>query len=358
MATVLQPWQILVAAMAGWITRQQDAVVEYLREENSVLKQQLGRKRLRLTDAQRRRLAVRGKAIGRRALTDVASLVTPDTILRWHRQLVAQKWTHKRRSPGRPRIMKIIADLVVRMARENRGWGYTRLQGALHNVGHRVGRTTIANILEKNGLDPAPDRGKKTTWSQFLKAHWNVFAAADFFTVEVWGPRGLVTFYVFFVIELATRRIEIAGITPNPNEPWMMQIGRNITDPVDGFLAEKELVILDRDSKFSTAFRELLKEAGVDVVRLPYRSPNLNAYAERFVRSIKDECLDRMIFFGERSLRKATHEYAAHYHRERNHQGLDNRLIEPENRAASTLSAIECVQRLGGMLRFYYRAAA
>ena len=358
MATVLYPWQILVTAMAGWITRQQDAVIDYLREENRVLKEQLGRKKLRLTDTQRRRLAVRGKAIGRRALTEVASLVTPDTILRWHRQLIAQKWTYKRRSPGRPRVMEIIADLVVRMARENRGWGYTRIQGALQNVGHRVGRTTISNIFKENGIDPAPERGKRTTWSQFLKAHWNVLAAADFFTVEVWAPRGLVTFYVFFVIELATRRIDIAGITPGPSEPWMMQIGRNLTDPVDGSLTEKRFLILDRDSKFSKTFRNLLKDAGVEVVRLPHRSPNLNAYAERFVRSIKDECLNRMIFFGERSLRKATREYAAHYHRERNHQGIDNQLIEPGYRTESVSGAIECAQRLGGMLRFYHRAAA
>jgi hypothetical protein len=226
MATVLYPWQILVAAMAGWITRQQDAVIDYLREENRVLKEQLGRKRLRLTDQQRRRLAVRGKAIGRRALSEVASLVTPDTILRWHRQLVARKWTYKRRSPGRSRFMEVIADLVVRMARENRGWGYTRIQGALQNVGHRVGGTTISNILKDNGIDPAPERDKRTTWSQFLKAHWNVLAAADFFTVELWGPRGLVT-------ELSTRRIYFAGATPNPNTAWMMQFAWNLTDPVD-----------------------------------------------------------------------------------------------------------------------------
>ncbi len=313
MAAVLQPWQVLVAALAGWIRREQDAVIEYLREENRVLRQQLGRRRLRLTDDQRRRLAVRGKAIGRRVLAEVASLVTPDTILRWHRQLIAQKWTHKRRSPGRRRIMQVIADLTLRMASENPRWGYTRIQGALLNVGHRVGRTTIANILRDNGIDPAPERGKRTTWSQFLKAHWDVITAADFFTVEVWAPRGLVTFYVFFVIELTTRKIEIAGITANPNEAWMMQIGRNVTDPVDGFLADKKLLILDRDSKFSIAFRELLGTAGVEVVRLPPRSTNLNAHVERFVRSIKDECLNRMIFFGERSLRKATREYAAHY---------------------------------------------
>ena len=294
MAMVIQPWQVLVSAFAGWISRHQDAVIEYLREENRVLKQQLGRRRLRLTDDQRRRLAVRGKAIGRRALTEVASLVTPDTILRWHRQLIAQKWTHKRRSPGRRRIMQVIEELTIRMARENPRWGYTRIQGSLYNVGHRVGRTTIADILKRNGIDPAPERGKRMTWSRFLKAHWAVIAAADFFTVEVWAPRGLVTFYVFFIIELATRKIEIAGITASPKEAWMLQVGRNVTDPVDGFLAEKKLLILDRDSKFSSDFRDLLDDSGVEIVRLPPRCPNLNAYAERFVRSIKDECLSRI----------------------------------------------------------------
>ncbi|MCP4004688.1 MAG: transposase [bacterium] len=254
--------------------------------------------------------------------------------------------------------MQVIAELTIRMVRENPRWGYTRIRGALSNVGHRVGRTTVANILKRNGIDPAPERGKRTTWSQFLKAHWDVIAAADFFTVEVWAPRGLVTFYVFFIVELATRKIEIAGITANPNEAWMMQIGRNATDPVDGFLAEKKLLILDRDGKFSVAFRDLLGTAGVDVVRLPPRSPNLNAHAERFVRSIKDECLNRLIFFGEGSLRKATQEFAAHYHTERNHQGLDNRLIEPGNQVDSNFGAMKCVQRLGGLLRFYHRVAA
>ena len=132
------------------------------------------------------------------------------------------------------------------------------IQGALQNLGHRIGRTTITNILKASGIDPAPERGRRTTWSQFLKTHWNVLSAAEFFAVEVWAPRGLVTFYVFFLIELTTRRIEIAGITPGPNEAWMMQIGRNLTDPIDGFLAEKRLLILDRDSKFSSAFRDLL----------------------------------------------------------------------------------------------------
>ena len=248
---------------------------------------------------------------------------------------------------------------MIRMARENPRWGYTPASKVRSSTSAiELGRTTIANVLKANGIDPAPERGKRTTWSQFLKTHWSVLAAADSFTVEVWAPRGLVTLYVFFVIELGTRRIDIAGITPNPNEPWMMQIGRNLIDPLDGSLAEKRFLILDRDSKFSEAFRNLLTDAGVEVVRLPYRSPNLNAYAERFVRSIKDECLSRMIFFGERSLRKATREYAAHYHRERNHQGIDNQLIEPSGRAESSSRATKCAQRLGRMLRFYHRVAA
>jgi putative transposase len=254
--------------------------------------------------------------------------------------------------------MREIADLAVRMARENNLWGYSRIQGALQNLGHRVGRTTIASILKDHGIEPAPERGKRMTWSKFLKANWSVLAAADFFTIEVWGPRGLVTYYVFFVIQLATRRVEIAGITPGPNEAWMMQVGRNLTDPCDGFLKHKKNLIIDRDAKYSLAFRTLLDNAGIEIVRLPPRSPNLNAYAERFVRSIKDECLTRLIFFGERSLRKAAREYAAHYHMERNHQGIDNRLIDPVDGEVSSANTVECSDRLGGMLRFYHRVAA
>jgi len=196
------------------------------------------------------------------------------------------------------------------------------------------------------------------TRAEFLRAHWSVFTAADFFTVEVWAPRGLITIYVFFVIELATRRIEITGTTTGPDEAWMMQVGRNLTDPFDGFLADKRFLILDRDAKYSKRFRGLLKGAGIEIVRLPRRSPNLNAYAERFVRSFKEECLDRMIFFGERSVRTATREFAAHYHEERNHQGIANRLIMPNEPVAAARGSIRCSERLGGMLRFYHRTAA
>ena len=252
--------------------------------------------------------------------------------------------------------MHKIARLIVRMARENPRWGYTRIRGALLNLGHRVARSTIAQVLKEQGLEPAPRRG--SSWRTFLRAHWTTLAAADFFTVEVWTPRGLVTFYVLIAMQLSTRRVCFAGATPNPNTPWMMQVARNLTDGVDGFLLDKRFLLLDRDRKHSEAFRRILEQSGCEPLRLPPRSPNLNAWAERFVRSIKEECLDRMIFFGERALRRAIREYLAHYHRERNHQGVGNHLIEPDGGVGSRHGAVACRERLGGLLRYYHRRAA
>ena len=360
MIRTFQPWQLLLVSLAFWLNNHQNQVIEYLQKENRVLKEQLGRKRLRLTDDQRRRLAVKGKVIGYKALSEVATIVTPDTIMAWHRRLIAIKWNYsaRRRKPGRPGVMKLIADLVVRMARENPRWGYTTIQGALANLGHCVSRTTIANILREHGIDPSPRRRKGMSWHTFLKAHWDCIAAADFFTVEAWSPGGLVTFYVLFVMELSTRRVHLAGLTPNPDTAWMMQIGRNLTNAFDGFLNHKRFLIMDRDRKYCDAFRAMLKACGIEPVRLPARSPNLNAYAERFVRSIKEECLDRMIIFGEGSLRRAISEYLAHYHQERCHQGLGNRLIEPVGHIGRCDGEVRCSERLGGMLRYYHRQAA
>jgi len=189
-------------------------------------------------------------------------------------------------------------------------------------------------------------------------AHWSTIAAIDFTTVEVWGRHGLVTMYVLFVIELRGRRVHFAGMTPGPNDAWIRQVGRNLTDPVDGFVREKRFCLMDRDAKFTTAFRTLLAGAGIKPVRLPPRSPNLNAWIERFMRSIKSECLDRMIFFDEDSLRRAVREYVAHYHAERNHQGLGNAIIAPVPRPTKATGRVRCRERLGGMLRYYHREAA
>ena len=183
-------------------------------------------------------------------------------------------------------------------------------------------------------------------------------AAADFSTVEMWSCVGLTRYYVLFFIELSSRRVHIAGITEYPHGEWMKQIGRNLTDVVDGFLTDARYVILDRDPLYTDAFRDLLKQAGIKIVRLPARSPNLNAFAERFVRTIKETCLDRMIFFGERSLHNAIREFLEHYHHERNHQGLGNRLLAPQDEIGSRQGSAACRERLGGLLRYYYRDAA
>jgi putative transposase len=173
--------------------------------------------------------------------------------------------------------MRIITELIVRMALENPRWGYTRIQGALYNLRHEVGRGTIANVLKREGIEPTPERGGRTSWSVFLKAHWRSIVAADFFTAEVWSFRGLVTYYVLFIIELAKRVVHIAGITTQPSEGWMMQVARSLTDEFDGFLIGKSHLIVDRDTKYTAQFRRLIAEARTAVIRLPPRSPNLKA---------------------------------------------------------------------------------
>ena len=191
-----------------------------------------------------------------------------------------------------------------------------------------------------------------------MTTNWDCLAAADFFTVEVWSWRGLITYYVLFVLELSTRRVHIAGITRNPDTPWMMQMARNLTDPIDGFLADKRFLIIDRDTKYCEAFRHILESSGVKPVRLPPRSPNLNSFAVRFVRSIKEECLARLILFSERSLRYAIDQYIAHYHDERPHQGIGNRPIVVRSVQLPPADSAECRRRLGGLLCSYERRAA
>jgi putative transposase len=291
----------------------------------------------------------------------VATLVTPGTLLRWYQRLIAQKFdgsTH-RRPLGRPRVAEEIEQLVMRMAEDNPTWGYRRIQGALANLGHQIDKITVRNILRRHHLEPAPQRGKGGMgWAQFLKLHWEVLAATDFFTVEVATWHGLVTYYVLVVMELATRRVQVAGITPHPTAAFMQQCARQLTDPFDGFLRGKRYLIHDRDTKFTQAFEGLLKATGVEPILLPPRSPNLNAHCERFVRSIKEEALKRMIMLGERALYHAIHHYLTHYHTERNHQGLDNRLIAPKGAVGCRTGHVVRQARLGGLLSSYHREAA
>ena len=341
--------QIWFAVVIGWLDRHERDALAYLMEENRILRAQVGGRRLRLTDDDRRRLAVRAFRLGRRALRPVATMVTPDTLLRWHRQLVARKWTYARR-PRRREVLAEIRRVVVRMAQENPTWGYTRIQGALRNVGHRVGRSTIARILKSRGLPPVPER--PTSWQTFLRAHKDAIAGADFFTTEIWTWRGLVTVYTVFAIHLASRRVQILGSTAHPDEAFMRQVGRTLT------MADAEsgrILICDRDTKWSGPVRECLREAGIRIVQTPYQAPNANAYAERFVRSIKEECLDRIIPLGEHHFLRAVREYVAHYLLERNHQGLGNTLIAGATWALD--GSIRRRPRGGGLLNYYERAA-
>jgi len=353
MLAATYPIQVLLMTFSGLVNRHQADVISYLVEENRVLKEQLRGRALRLNDDQRRRLAAKAKLLGRKALNAVATIVTPDTLMRWHRRLIAAKWTFEvKKRVGRPGLMKRIKELIVRMAIENSSWGYCRIQGELKGVGHIVASTTIANVLKENGIKPAPDR--PSSWRSFLKAHWGQVAATDFFSVEVWTPKGLTTYYALFVIDLKSRRVHLAGITTTPNESFMAQVARNLTDYADGFLRGHRFLICDRDGKFTKQFKETLKTCGVDVVLTPVQAPNCNAFAERWVLSIKSECLDRMTFFGERSLRRACSSFVEHYHVERAHQGLGNERIETSELGTGE---VQCSERLGGILRHYSRAA-
>jgi hypothetical protein len=290
MSLVMQPWHLLLAILAGWVNRRQAEAIDYLRAENEVLRELLGKQRILLNDNQRRRLAAKGHILGRKRMLELGSLFTPDTILRWHRDLVAAKWgySHRRSIPGRPSVSHDIQALVLRMARENPNWGYDRIQGALKNLGHDVSDQTVGNILKQHGVEPAPQRKRSCSagsWKTFLKSHWDVIGAIDFTTVEVWTAQGLVTYYVLFAMNLATRKVHFAGCTPHPTDAWMRQTARQLTDACDGFLRGTRYLLMDRDGSFSEGFRNILKSAGVEPVRLPPRSPNLRSSKDSTGRS-------------------------------------------------------------------------
>ena len=353
-------WRRILAYITGTVDQELLLRNEYLAAENKILRTQI-RGRVHLTDPQRRTLAEIGERLGRKALQELATIVRPDTILGWYRKLVARKFdgSRKRGLPGRPRKPKEIEDLILKLARQNRSWGYHRIVGAMAGLGIEVSHETVGQILKRHGLEPAPVRRKGTTWKEFIDAHKAVLAATDFFTVEALTLRGLVTYYVLFFMKLGRREVHVAGITAEPNETWMMQVGRNLTMAGDGFLQGVRYLIHDRDAKFCAAFRRILKDAGTKPLALPARSPNLNAYAERWIRGLREECLGRLILFGETGLRKVLGEYVAHFHEERPHQGLANRIPFPDarDRIGARDGPITGRKRLGGLLRFYHREA-
>ena len=353
-------WKHLLAYITGTFDQELLLRNEYLVTENRILRNQL-KGRIRLSDGERKALAVIGQKLGKQALKVVTQIVKPETILGWHRTLVAQKFdgSQQRQSPGRPKIDQELEALIVRIAQENRSWGYDRIVGALANLDLTVSDQTVGNVLKRHGMAPAPERKTTTTWKECIRTHLDVLVATDFFTAEVWTLGGLVTYYVLFFIHLGSRQVHVAGVTPHPNEAWMIQVARNITMDQWGFLSPRQYLIHDRDGKYCPAFQHIIDGAGVKRVPLPPRSPNLNAYAERWVRSIKEECLARMILCGEASLCHALTQYVQYFHHERNHQGKGNVLLFPAvSQDTAPQGPIQCRERLGGLLKYYERGAA
>ena len=353
-------WKTLLAYISGSVDEELLRRNEYLVAENRILRNQI-KGRVQLSDIERQTLAELGKALGKKALEEVAHVVKPDTILAWQRKLATAKFdgSTRRKSPGRPRVDKALEELIVQMAQENRSWGYDRLAGALAHLGYDISDQTVGNILKRRGLPPAPERHKTTTWKEFIRTHMDVLWATDFFTTEVWTLGGLVTYYILFFIHLETRQVHIAGVTVRPDEVWMKHMARSLTMEEWGIIQPGAYLIHDGDTKFCAAFKQILDDAGVKRVPLPPRSPWLNAFAERWIQSVKTEVLSRMLLFGERSLRHVLSEYIAHHHAERPHQGKGNVILFPSVQAEpNSDSSIECRERLSGLLKYYHRKAA
>lgn len=330
--------------------------VAALEVENAVLRHQLavlGRtvKRPPLRRRDRMLLAAASKLLPRERWS--VFLVSPQTLLRWHRELVARKWRYRRRSPGRPPLDPVFRVLVLRLGRENPNWGCVRIQGELRKLGIRVGATTIRSILRRSRLGPAPRR-QGPSWSEFLRAQARGVLACDFFTVDTAWLR---TLYVLFFIEHGSRRVHLAGVTANPDGAWMRQQARNLA--IEERLENVRILLHDRDAKLSGTFDELVRAEGVRVLKTPVRAPQANAVAERWVRTVRNECLDYVLVFGRRHLEQILRDYVTHYNAERPHRSLA--LDAPAGAHEARGSPSSHILRrdlVGGLIHEYYAAAA
>jgi len=343
-------WMALLARSAA----SKDAELLVLRQEVAVLRRQNPRPRLDWAD--RAVLAVLARLLPRPVR--VSRLVTPDTLLRWHRRLVRWRWTYPRRG-GRPPVDVRVAVLIEQMARENPGWGYRRIQGELLGLGYRVGASTVRRVLKRLRIPPAPQRNR-TTWRQFLRTQAATMLACDFFHVDC--AVTLRRVYVFFVIEVGTRHVHVLGVTAHPDGAWTVQQARNLLLDLGERAARFRFLVRDRAGQFTGAFDAVLSGAGIEVVKIPPRSPRANAYAERWVRTARAEVTDRMLIAGPRHLRAVLEEYVAHYNQHRPHRA---RNLRPPDRDGSTTApvtdlATARIRRhkvLGGLIHEYEQAA-
>jgi len=330
---------------------EKDIELLVLRHQVKVLQRQMKRPRLHRLD--RVLLAAASRAMTRSIWSSFA--VRPETLLRWHRELVRKKWTYRRRGhPGRPPIEPEVRDLIVRLGRENPRWGYQRIRGELMKLEIKISATTVRTTLLRHGLDPAPRRAGPT-WTEFLRSQAAGILATDFFTVETIR---LKTIFVLFFIELQTRRVHVVGVTAHPDSAWVTQQARNLA--IDEQLSGVRFLLRDRDAKFSGPFDEVLRTEGVRVIRTPIRAPRANAFAERFVRTVRRECLDHVLIYGRRHLERVLQAYVAHYIEERPHRGL-SLAVPAGNRTpqirGTTRTPVERRDVLGGLIHEYRWAA-
>jgi len=325
-----------------------DAEILVLRQQLAVLRRQGSRPRFSWTD--------RAFIVGLARLVPrerwAAFLVTPETILRWHRALVRRHWTYPHRRPGRPALPEETVDLIVRLARENPRWGYLRIAGELKKLGVTVSKGSVANVLRRHRLPPAPRRAGPT-WTEFLRAQAKGIVATDFFTVDTVLLR---RYYVLFVVEVERRVVHLLGVTTNPNGPWVTQVARNFCADLQDAGRRVRFLIRDRDTKFTTSFDELFASIGTKTVLTPVRAPNANAFAERWVRTVREDCLDHLLVVSRRHLERVLAEYVEHYNRGRPHRSLD--LTPPQRRALPHRgNRVRRHDLLGGVIHEYELAA-
>jgi putative transposase len=325
-----------------------DVELLVLRHQLAVLRRQVGRPKLRPAD--RALLAALTRLLPHPRRHGL--FVTPQTLLRWHRQLIRHRWAQPGRGPGRPPVERRVRELVLRLARENPRWGYPRIAGELLKLGLRVSPSSVRRILLAAGLEPAPRR-IGPSWQQFLRQQAASMLACDFFTVETISLR---RYYVLFFIELQTRRVHLAGCTTNPTGAWVTQQARNLS--FTGLFNRIRYLVHDRDSKFTAAFDEVFHSEGIRVIETPIRAPQANAFAERFVRTVRAECLDWLLILGRRHLEHTLRVYTTHYNCERPHRALELQPPEVIERSAPAAHTIERRDLLGGLIHEYQPAAA
>ena len=335
--------------------------LEYCIEENSVLREVLSEnyscKKIDLTDQQKKRLSQKAIHLDKHVLEDVAGIFKPETILGWYRDLIGKKYDSSKNNPQNKRGPKPILEEYVKnilsFSKRNPDWGYKRIASTMVYLGMNVSASTVKRVLDDYGIVPDPVKQKRINWEKFIASHIDSLAATDFFTVEVLNEDKLIRYMVPFFIDIKTRKVNIAGIKHNPDGKWMAQIARNQTDAEYGFLLGKKYLIHDRDSLYTKQFDAIVECSGTKIIRLPICRPEMNAYAESFVKSIKTECIDKMIIVNEDQLRYVIKEYVEHYNHERPHRGLGGKMIEPYSQDED--GDIVEFSRLGGLLRSYRR---